>query len=109
MKHTTPSESQMPGSNSLWNQKEIQQILGVAVNLMKNKFPPVDVTVLCPYRGQVFICLSSLHAGELLFIRGTTLCRSFIPYAEIELILHVIFNHNANYYFFAWLSHFIMD
>ena len=52
VKHTEP-ESKMTGSNSLYNEKEIYLILTVAEKLMKNGYLPDDVTVLCPYRGQV--------------------------------------------------------
>jgi hypothetical protein len=67
MKHTYP-ESQIKGSNSFWNQKEINLILDVAVCLMKNGSNPAEVTVLCPYRAQVFIseqgnCCSGLSRG----------------------------------------------
>jgi hypothetical protein len=46
-------EKEIKGSNSLYNQKEIFLILDVAVQLMKNGYPPEYVTVLCAYRGQV--------------------------------------------------------
>ncbi|CAB4013639.1 Hypothetical predicted protein, partial [Paramuricea clavata] len=52
VKHTV-HETQIKGSNSLCNHKEIRLILDVAVYLMKNGYSPDDVTVLCPYRGQV--------------------------------------------------------
>ena len=63
MNHTEP-ETQIKGSNSWWNREEIRQILKVAVYLMKDGYDADDVTVLCPYRGQVY--LFDQIAGERL-------------------------------------------
>ena len=63
MNHTE-RETQIKGSNSWWNQEEIRQILNVAEYLMKNDYDADDVTVLCPYRGQVY--LFDQIAGERL-------------------------------------------
>ena len=60
VKHTDP-EKQIKGSKSVWNQKEIHHILDVAVYLMKKGYPAEDITVLCPYRTQVYFLSVSME------------------------------------------------
>ena len=64
MKHTK-LEEQIRGSSSLWNRKEIWLILDVAQYLLKNGYRPCDITVLCPYRGQVSPRLSHVFCVYL--------------------------------------------
>ena len=53
IKHTE-NEERIKGSNSLWNRREIRLILDAAKKLLKNGYSAHDITVLCPYRRQVF-------------------------------------------------------
>ena len=74
MKHTR-EEKKIRGSNSLCNPHEIEQVLDVAKKLMKNKYSPNDVTVLCPYSGQVFTY--TLTVSLVLYV--------YIVYFDFEL------------------------
>lgn len=49
--HTTLEED-VSGTNSKYNREEINKITEVAKYLVRNDYPPKDITVLCAYRVQ---------------------------------------------------------